>query len=492
MGAVGSGLGAAQVTQQVTETCAIVSSSGQLVGSGTGAAIDKHRKVIRCGAAPTRGHEADVGSKTHSRIISVDALNSNSTRLHFPALQQQLQSPGLVRALWFVHYGHCSKGFATVKAFARAQHSQGPQHTLIAQSSHCGDLFGPYVDHPSAGIIALEAAFRVLNCRSVRLYGFYRHADPKAPYHYWHDGSAYDNHSVGQWYRGRIKIESHDFAAEQRAMWQLSDRSWLVTRKAFSQACGAAKRSWKPASHGTPCQTQEVHPPRLRAITKPFLLLPGYWSRARALVARAQVLDAMSLCHNRGEGGDNRTMGVEQVAAPSRFGLIHAFNQDRHLLHLVRKNFLGRRTNLDNGVADDAHVKTLAGSTAPGQASGGGWHKDALNTGFKALIYLDDVFDIRQGPFAMLINYTDATLKPKADDSRGRLTRFSDASVQAQLQAGARVHPIFGAAGTVVVFETSSVHRGMPSISRGRVTLTNYYPPQNRIPTCSKPRGGGD
>ena len=43
----------------------------------------------------------------------------------------------------------------------------------------------------------------------------------------------------------------------------------------------------------------------------------------------------------------------------------------------------------------------------------------------------------------MLINYTDATLKPKHDDSRGRLTRFSDAAVQEQVAHGARVHPIF-------------------------------------------------
>ena len=100
-------------------------------------------------------------------------------------------------------------------------------------------------------------------------------------------------------------------------------------------------------------------------------------------------------------------------------------------------------------------------------------------------MYLDDVHDAGVGPFAMLLNYSDTTLK-HAPDRRGRRTRFDEAAVNGQVNQGARVREIFGSAGTAVVFETSSVHRGMPARTGGRVTLTNYY--HNDLPTCGLKR----
>ena len=85
----------------------------------------------------------------------------------------------------------------------------------------------------------------------------------------------------------------------------------------------------------------------------------------------------------------------------------------------------------------------------------------------------------------MLLNYSDTTLK-HAKDRRGRRTRFDEAAVNGQVKQGARVREIFGGAGTAVVFETSSVHRGMPAQTGGRVTLTNYY--HNELPTCGAKR----
>ncbi|XP_077861822.1 alpha-N-acetylgalactosaminide alpha-2,6-sialyltransferase 3-like [Saccoglossus kowalevskii] len=60
------------------DICAIVTSSGQLLGSGAGAEIDKNTCVIRMNTAPTRGYEKDVGTKTTLRMFS------------FVNLQQQL------------------------------------------------------------------------------------------------------------------------------------------------------------------------------------------------------------------------------------------------------------------------------------------------------------------------------------------------------------------------------------------------------------------
>jgi len=43
-------------------TCAVVGSSGALLGTGTGEVIDQHTTVIRFNDAPTKGYETDVGA----------------------------------------------------------------------------------------------------------------------------------------------------------------------------------------------------------------------------------------------------------------------------------------------------------------------------------------------------------------------------------------------------------------------------------------------
>lgn len=50
--------------------CALVSSSGQMLGSGIGQKIDRTECVVRMNNAPTHGYERDVGSKTSLRVVS--------------------------------------------------------------------------------------------------------------------------------------------------------------------------------------------------------------------------------------------------------------------------------------------------------------------------------------------------------------------------------------------------------------------------------------
>lgn len=57
-------------TQPGCGSCALVSSSGQLIDSGAGAAIDAHECVFRMNVAPVRGFENDVGNKTTIRFLS--------------------------------------------------------------------------------------------------------------------------------------------------------------------------------------------------------------------------------------------------------------------------------------------------------------------------------------------------------------------------------------------------------------------------------------
>lgn len=50
--------------------CALISSSGQMLGTGVGEEIDKIECVIRMNNAPTGGYEKDVGSRTSVRVVS--------------------------------------------------------------------------------------------------------------------------------------------------------------------------------------------------------------------------------------------------------------------------------------------------------------------------------------------------------------------------------------------------------------------------------------
>ncbi|KAE8583198.1 hypothetical protein XENTR_v10020458 [Xenopus tropicalis] len=52
------------------KSCAVVSSSGQMLGSGLGPQIDQAECVLRMNTAPTLGYEADVGSRSSLRVVS--------------------------------------------------------------------------------------------------------------------------------------------------------------------------------------------------------------------------------------------------------------------------------------------------------------------------------------------------------------------------------------------------------------------------------------
>ena len=57
-------------------TCALVSSSGMLLGSNAGSQIDSADCVFRLNSAPTLGFKNDVGSKTTVRVLSASGWQS--------------------------------------------------------------------------------------------------------------------------------------------------------------------------------------------------------------------------------------------------------------------------------------------------------------------------------------------------------------------------------------------------------------------------------
>lgn len=58
-------------------SCAVVGSSGNVLSTQMGPAIDEHDVVIRFGCAPTTGFEPDVGSKTTHRFLYPEAISAD-------------------------------------------------------------------------------------------------------------------------------------------------------------------------------------------------------------------------------------------------------------------------------------------------------------------------------------------------------------------------------------------------------------------------------
>ncbi|XP_043102835.1 alpha-N-acetylgalactosaminide alpha-2,6-sialyltransferase 5b isoform X2 [Puntigrus tetrazona] len=56
------------------KSCALVTSSGHMTGSGRGAEIDHKECVIRMNDAPTQGYQRDVGQRTSLRVVAHSSM----------------------------------------------------------------------------------------------------------------------------------------------------------------------------------------------------------------------------------------------------------------------------------------------------------------------------------------------------------------------------------------------------------------------------------
>jgi ectoine hydroxylase-related dioxygenase (phytanoyl-CoA dioxygenase family) len=128
---------------------------------------------------------------------------------------------------------------------------------------------------------------------------------------------------------------------------------------------------------------------------------------------------------------------------------------------------------------------TLGGFLKAGAhgSSGGGWHRDAFLSQFKAMLYLSDVSE-DNGPFQIipqshhLKNVLCAIKKAKLSHWQNRITDEEVRNVEIALDLKRKT--LIGKAGTLILFNSTTIHRGMPIKSGERLSLTNYYFPYSR------------
>lgn len=116
-------------------------------------------------------------------------------------------------------------------------------------------------------------------------------------------------------------------------------------------------------------------------------------------------------------------------------------------------------------------------------SSGNGWHRDAFLSQFKAMVYLTDV-GAENGPFEILpgSHHVSAVMrgikKAGLAHMQDRLTDKEVDGLEQVLSVSRKT--ITGCAGTLVLFNSSTVHRGQPIKDGERLALTNYYFPISR------------
>tara|TARA_B100000929_G_scaffold207634_1_gene165473 strand:- start:7424 stop:8269 length:846 start_codon:yes stop_codon:yes gene_type:complete len=169
--------------------------------------------------------------------------------------------------------------------------------------------------------------------------------------------------------------------------------------------------------------------------------------------------------HNT-EYADSRIFGAEDLSEN-----IRKFADD---------SFLHKIANAYNAVPT-SNGFTLAGrikATGHEFGSGGSWHRDSYFRQFKSLLYLTDV-NVENGPF-QVIHRSHRSKQISIDSKNANLESmqcsFNQNIVEKILNENPdRLKTLTGNAGTLVLVDTSIIHRGLPLEEGVRYALTNYF-----------------
>lgn len=118
--------------------------------------------------------------------------------------------------------------------------------------------------------------------------------------------------------------------------------------------------------------------------------------------------------------------------------------------------------------------------------SGGDWHRDRLQRQFKAIVYLDDVSP-ENGPFEVIKGSNMHHFDTFKNDLKTMQTkeispRYNHAQVSRIIDKNPERLVTFTATkGTVILVDTSAIHRGSPIRSGLRYASFNYYYPSHDI-----------
>jgi hypothetical protein len=172
-------------------------------------------------------------------------------------------------------------------------------------------------------------------------------------------------------------------------------------------------------------------------------------------------------------GADKRIFGIEHLG-----GRFQDFCDALLPLQVGNQYFGGRLENLQ---VLAGRIDAINGNIGSGE----GWHKDGNHFQYKALVYLSDT-DMEKGPF-QLIKKSHHFFQTLTDNHRMLVqdpfnTRFTLDQVQRLIDNDpSRLVTLCAPAGTMILVDTSTIHRGSPIAKGRRYALFNYYYPSYDI-----------
>lgn len=202
-----------------------------------------------------------------------------------------------------------------------------------------------------------------------------------------------------------------------------------------------------------------------------YSVIENYFSAEQCEQMRAVIDSAMETYPDamwQGKlGADNRIFGIEHVG-----GKFREFFNDPYLRQIGNSYFDGRLENLQTLAA---RIDAIPGNIGSGE----GWHRDANHFQFKAIVYLSDA-KLENGPFQVLKgshHYPQVVADSHAMQLEAPLiTRFTDEQIARIVdRAPDRVVTLTGRAGTALLVDVSTIHRGSPIQTGRRYALFNYY-----------------
>jgi hypothetical protein len=141
-------------------------------------------------------------------------------------------------------------------------------------------------------------------------------------------------------------------------------------------------------------------------------------------------------------------------------------NSFLHEVALKYNKNLNKKTLMNKIVYEDGIIKN----------SGAGWHRDNHTCQFKALMYLSDVTN-ENGNFQFLTCSNTKQIGYPKPRTANYNTRFHNETIDSLIKnnSNIKLHDVVGSKGTLVLVDTTYIHRGNIIKSGERIAMTQYF-----------------
>lgn len=143
---------------------------------------------------------------------------------------------------------------------------------------------------------------------------------------------------------------------------------------------------------------------------------------------------------------------------------------DNYLFNCIAAEYtkrkLNKKTLINKVVYEEGKIKN----------SGAGWHRDNHDCQFKLLMYLSDVNE-KNGPFQFMTNSSKKYIGYPRSRTSSYNTRFHDETIENLLEKNenCKIHDVIGVKGTIIIVDTTYIHRGKIIEEGERNAITEYF-----------------